>query len=443
MTDPVPAASAVLHDATARAIEIVRGRFGATVSAGEAFFPAQAEAIARACEPLAARFEGGGTLFVFGRGAQASDAQHVAVEFVHPVIVGKRGLPAVALTNDAGVHAGGPGDTDPYAGPLLALGRPGDIALALCGGNVPPETAALLAKCRRRGLLTVLLAARGDGHAGASPPLDVDHAFVVPNTDPMTVQEIHETLYHVLWELVHVFFEHGAPGIHQRADVAQAQRQLYPFLFGTSSAPADLHAQVAASARQKWRDVCDVRARTLAAHGETIALAAGALAARVRRGGRVLAFGNGGSATDAQDAVADCMAPPFGQWRTIPALALTNDTGILTAVANDVGFEHVFARQVESFGRPEDVAVGFSTSGASKNVLRALARARARGLLTIAFSGYDGGPLTRSDDVEYCITAPGDYVPRVQEAHATAWHALLAAAQAGFGHDSGPTGGAP
>lgn len=438
MTDHVPAASAVLNDATARAIEIVRGRFRATASAGEAFFPAQAEAIARACAQLAVRFEEGGTLFVFGRGAQASDAQHVAVEFVHPVIVGKRGLPAIALTNDAGVLAGARGGADPCVGPLRALGRPGDIALALCGGGVPPETAALLGESRRRGLLTVL-AAGGDGQAGGPPPLDVDHRFVVPDADPMTVQEIQETLYHVFWELVHVFFEHGASGIHQRADVSQAQRQLYPFLFGTSSAPADLHEQVAASAQQKWRDVCDVRARMLAAHAETIALAAGALAGRVGGGGRVLAFGNGGSATDAQDAAADCMAPPFGHWRTIPALALTSDTGILTAVANDVGFEHVFARQVESFGRPGDAAVGFSTSGASKNVLRALSRARARGLLTIAFSGYDGGPLTRSEDVDYCITAPGDYVPRVQEAHATAWHALLTAAQAA----AGAAGGVP
>ena len=136
---------------------------------------------------------------------------------------------------------------------------------------------------------------------------------------------------------------------------------------------------------------------------------------------------------------ADFVEPP-GPWPARPALDLTRDASILTAVANDVGFEHVFARQVESFGRPGDVAVGFSTSGASKNVLRALGVARSRGLLTIAFSGYDGGPLTRSDDVDYCITAPGDYVPRVQEAHATAWHALLAAAQAALSGDARPEG---
>jgi D-sedoheptulose 7-phosphate isomerase len=404
--------------------DIVRARFDATAVAGEPFFAGHAERIGRACEDLAARFAAGGTLFVLGRGAQASDAQHVAVEFVHPVIVGKRALPAIALTSDAGVLTGTAGaGHDLFTAPLHALGQPGDVVLGLCAGAVTADMAGVLEGARRRGLLAVLLS------AGGTPPESpaVDHHFAVPTADPLTAQEIHETLYHVLWELVHVFLEHEGGGADRPA--SDAERQLYPYLFGSSPGLAALHDQVRHSVRQKWRDVCAVRRGMFESHGGTLADAALALAGRVARGGRVLAFGNGGSATDAQDAAADCMVPAHAEWQTIPALALTNDAGVVTAVGNDIGFAHVFARQVEAFGRPEDVALAFSTSGASKNVLHALAPAKARGLLIIAFSGYDGGPLTRSEAVDYCITAPGDYVPRVQEAHATGWHALLAAAQ--------------
>ena len=101
----------------------------------------------------------------------------------------------------------------------------------------------------------------------------------------------------------------------------------------------------------------------------------------------------------------------------------------MTAIGNDVGFDHVFSRQVIAFGGANDVALGFSTSGASRNVVAAMIEARSRGLLTIAMSGGDGGELARSAAVDYCFTAPGDHLPRIQEAHATTWHALLSVVQ--------------
>jgi D-sedoheptulose 7-phosphate isomerase len=153
------------------------------------------------------------------------------------------------------------------------------------------------------------------------------------------------------------------------------------------------------------------------------------MAARVRRGGRVLAFGNGGSATDAQDIAADCMIPPVAGWRVIPALSLTNDVGVMTAVANDVGFDHVFVRQLAAFGRSDDVAIGISTSGTSRSVIAGLEAAKARGLLTIALVGNDGGSLARSASVDVCLTASSTYTPRIQEAHATIWHAMLSVVQ--------------
>ena len=138
------------------------------------------------CHALARAFERGATLLAFGTDAAATDAAHVAVEFMHPVIVGKRALPALAPPND-----------------LLALARAGDVALTIAHGLEDAATRAFREKARRRGLLTIAL-------TGGSP-VEADFAFAVPSDDGHVVQEVQETTYHVLWELVHVFFEH--PGL--------------------------------------------------------------------------------------------------------------------------------------------------------------------------------------------------------------------------------------
>jgi len=158
-----------------------------------AFLAAEQEAIALTCLALARAFSRGGTLFVFGSGAAATDAAHVAVEFVHPVIVGKRALPAVSLANDPSGSA-----------TLGRLGSPGDIALGIDHGGDDPNVSVFLEQARARMLLTIAL-------TGAGPPACADHVFVVGSGDAHIVQEVQETLYHVLWELVHVFFEH--PGL--------------------------------------------------------------------------------------------------------------------------------------------------------------------------------------------------------------------------------------
>jgi D-sedoheptulose 7-phosphate isomerase len=142
-------------------------------------------------------------------------------------------------------------------------------------------------------------------------------------------------------------------------------------------------------------------------------------------GGRVLALGNGGSATDAMDAVADLRHPPQGTgWPARRALDLTEDPAILTAIANDVGVEAVFARQVIAHGRPGDVLLAISTSGGSANVLTALAEARRRGLLTLALVGYDGGRIAAEGLADHVIVARSEHIPRIQEAQATVLHAL-------------------
>jgi D-sedoheptulose 7-phosphate isomerase len=189
--------------------------------------------------------------------------------------------------------------------------------------------------------------------------------------------------------------------------------------------------------------VQEVGRRSLAASAEVLArAAAGDLAADVataagtvvdslRTGGKVLIFGNGGSAADAQHFAAELVGrfrSSSPARRALPAIALTTDTSALTALANDIGFEAVFARQVEALGRPFDVAIGISTSGRSANVVEGLRRARALGLRTVALVGAAGGPV--ADSSENAVRAPSDETPRVQEVHAAVLHAIAEAVEA-------------
>ena len=207
---------------------------------------------------------------------------------------------------------------------------------------------------------------------------------------------------------------------------SEYDRLFYPFLFtGGVVSAEEVLAQVRHSTLEKCREVVALRRATLERGAGQIVAAGVAMARAFAAGATLLAFGNGGSTTDAQDLVAELIDPPFAGCRPLPAIALTNDIAVVTAVANDVGFENVFARQVIAFGRPGDIAVGISTSGNSANVLAALEQARKQGLLTLSLAGYDGGKAARSPAVDFCIVAPSDHIPRIQEAQATVYHALL------------------
>jgi D-sedoheptulose 7-phosphate isomerase len=178
---------------------------------------AQAAAVADACHAMAVRFHQGGRLVVFGTGGSSTDAQHVAVEFVHPVIVGKRALPAFSLTTDAATVTGiaeRAGMDQIFAHQIRHLAAPGDIALGISADGNCASVLAGLAAAKARGMLTIALAG-GDGGALAQSPA-VDHLLVTAATDPRVVKELQVTVYHVLWELVHVFFEQPgvlAPGV--------------------------------------------------------------------------------------------------------------------------------------------------------------------------------------------------------------------------------------
>ena len=180
---------------------LVTARFERSSTVPEAFFTAEADHIAQACWAMAGRFHRGGRLIAFGNGAWASDAQHVAVEFVHPVIVGKRALPALALTNDSALLKG----NMQFARQLRMLARANDIAMGFSMEGEETNILEALGAAKGMGLLTLGLTS---GNGGKFAQAGLDFCFRVQSDDPLTVQETHETLYHVLWELVHIFFEH-------------------------------------------------------------------------------------------------------------------------------------------------------------------------------------------------------------------------------------------
>jgi len=189
---------------------------------------------------------------------------------------------------------------------------------------------------------------------------------------------------------------------------------LYPFIEAEERDGAALVADLAHSARSKIADSRALRAATLDRCGPAIELAGTAMAACFGAGGRLLAFGNGGSATDADGMVDLFRRPPQG--RPLPALSLVDDQAVLTALSNDVGFELVFSRQVIAHGQAGDIAVGFSTSGDSVNMLRAFDEASARGLLTVGLCGYEGAAMATSDAVQHCLVVRSESVHRIQEA---------------------------
>lgn len=370
------------------------------VAATERFFQLEAGHIASLCNALAQRFDQGGRLIAAALSpAWSSDAYHVAVEFVHPVIVGKRALPALAMV---------PRDGE-LENRLRLIARPDDVVFAF---GDEPQLRTLVEYARSIGCLTVGFA-----------PFEADHEFVPPDGDPFLAQELTETLYHVVWELVHVFIEHDASAHVGFSRDVGASGLLYPFLAGPTGDLNALLADVRQSVLMKAAEISELRTRTAQSGAQQLREAAFVLRERFEAGGILFALGNGGSATDAMDIVADfCFPPPNLPPRA--AVDLTADSAIITALSNDVGDETVFARQVGAYARTRDAVIAFSTSGNSRNVIRALAEARQRGAFTIAFTGYDGGRIHADRLADYVIVAPSQHIPRIQEAHATAYHLL-------------------
>jgi D-sedoheptulose 7-phosphate isomerase len=360
----------------------------------DAFFKSEAPRLAEACHEMSRRFLAGGRLLAFGNGSAATDAQHVSVEFVHPVIVGKRALPALDLGPE-------------FERRLPVILHPQDMVMGFAFPERDEAVERALGVARERGALTFALA----GEVG-------DYPFDLPDEDPFVCQEIFEVLYHMLWETVHVYFEHREQG----HDVG-ASAFLYPFLGSEEQKLEGVVKEVQGSMLQKMEEVNGMRAAVAETEAGAISEISAAVAGRLASGGKIIAFGNGGSATDANDLVADCVTPPPG-FGTVPAVSLAAEPANITAIANDVGVEAIFLRQLIAHARPEDVAIGISTSGGSPNILAALAEARKRGLLTVGIVGYDGGRVVSERLADHAVVVRSDYIPRIQEVQASVYHVL-------------------
>src|ERR1700758_1994513 len=210
-----------------------------------------------------------------------------------------------------------------------------------------------------------------------------------------------------------------------------AMESLYPFLYAeTSDLPAVLE-EVRASTVAKTAEITELRGAICRRDGARIAQCALEMAARFATGGRLFAFGNGGSATDAAQ-LATLFLSPGGDAAALPAFGLANDTSVVTALCNDIGVDVVFSRQLAAFGRREDIAVGLSTSGNSENLVRAFAEASMHGMLTVGLAGYEGGAMAELDSIDYLFVAPSTSVHRIQEAQTTIYHVLWELTLAAF-----------
>ena len=360
----------------------------------ERFFAAEAERLALACREMSGRFLEGGRLLAFGRGPYATDAQHVSVEFVHPVIVGKRALPAL--------------DLSALFGPWLdTIVQAKDIVMGFGPPEGDREIDAAIDAASARGAMTFAL----PGRTGS-------YCLTTATSDPFLHQEMIEILYHTLWETVHVFFERKELG----QEVGEAGF-LYPFLGREKQDTEGVVEEVAASIRMKVEDDAQLRAQVANEQADAIAAAVRAIGGRLRNGGKLILFGNGGSATDANDWAMDCVLPGTGR-HGIPAISLALEPANITALANDVGTEVIFLRQLIAQARPEDVAIGISTSGGSRNIIMALEEARKRRLLTVGLLGYDGGEIVRRGLADHALVVRSDYIPRIQEVQASVYHIM-------------------
>jgi len=217
---------------------------------------------------------------------------------------------------------------------------------------------------------------------------------------------------------------------------------LYPFLYAGQTDVSAVLEQARQSTVARAAEIQALRRQVRDADGARLVACARAMAARFAAGGRVLAFGNGGSATDAQQIAtlflhpaqparpvrpghaASAEAAGTAAARPLPAISLASDPAVLTALCNDIGVEVVFARQISAFGGKQDIAIGLSTSGNSDNLLRAFDEASRRGLLTIGMAGYQGGKMAELDSIDYLFVAPSASVHRIQEAQTTIYNVL-------------------
>jgi D-sedoheptulose 7-phosphate isomerase len=203
-----------------------------------------------------------------------------------------------------------------------------------------------------------------------------------------------------------------------------ALHDLYPFLDSTRQDAATLDRALLDSTLRKAADSADTKRRFFEHHAADVVAVAHTLAGVYRRGGRLYTMGNGGSSCDASHIAVEFQHPITAGRPALAAVDLGADTAMLTAVGNDVGFAHVYVRQLAAHARRGDALIGVSTSGNSENLLAGFAKARAMGLATIGLAGHDGGRMAASPDLDHCLVVDSGSIHRIQETHVAIYHIL-------------------
>jgi len=212
-----------------------------------------------------------------------------------------------------------------------------------------------------------------------------------------------------------------------KPDVDNFSRAFYPFLHEERTSDGKLLEDLGFSLLEKARESAEVKTKFFADNRDAILSASLRMAKAFHRGGKLLVCGNGGSATDAQHVAVEFMHPITVGRKALPAICLTNDMAMMTAVANDVGFADVFTRQIIALGNEGDVLLAISTSGNSKNLMHAFATARRMRMTTIGLAGSNGGEmaeLAAGGLLDFCLTVPTSSIHRIQETHVALYHIM-------------------
>src|SRR5579862_4893033 len=202
-----------------------------------------------------------------------------------------------------------------------------------------------------------------------------------------------------------------------------ALHSLYPFLHGVKQDAAKLDDALLESVRQKARASVEAKQQFFDGNAAAVIAVARTIAATYRNGGRLFAMGNGGSSCDAAHIAVEFLHPVTAGRPALTAVNLTADVAMLTAVGNDVGFAHIYVRQIIAQGRAGDVLIGLSTSGNSQNLVKAFTKAKEMGLTTIGLSGMSGGEMAKMG-IDHCLVVETDSIHRIQECHVTIFHVL-------------------
>jgi D-sedoheptulose 7-phosphate isomerase len=199
---------------------------------------------------------------------------------------------------------------------------------------------------------------------------------------------------------------------------------LYPFLHGERQDAARMDEALLESIKQKSADSVSVKEKFFAEHARKVVEIARVIASVYESGGKLLTMGNGGSSCDAEHIAVEFQHPVTAGRPALTAINLVCDTAMMTAVGNDVGFAHIFTRQIIAQGKKGDAVIGISTSGNSENLINAYSKAKEIGLTTIGLAGGDGGQMKTSSSVDFCLVVPSDSIHRIQECHVAIYHIL-------------------